>query len=170
MVNTKAITDQDPAAGRRRYVHSMARTFASASIGCVLVIVGAFAPPYGLWISLARHNLESLLPSILSFLPFCALACYGVKMVTRAKEQRQLLAYVPAVRDQLAVMPAESLLVRSAERPDPLPEEMLRACASDGHPPAHELVRAGEIGDLEVNAIPPQCFGPMESVVETQEA
>ena len=67
-------------------------------------------------------------------------------MVSRAIEQRRLLPYIPPVDEQVATMPAELVLVRGAERPDPLPEELLRASVIDSHAQAEALIRAGDIG------------------------
>jgi hypothetical protein len=52
------------------------------------------------------------------------------------------IAFVPPVHEQIAVLPAEVILLRGSEQPAPTPEELLRAARVGSETAKEELLRA----------------------------
>ncbi len=54
----------------------------------------------------------------------------------------RMIPYVPPVREQIAALPAEDILVRGCDQPTASVNELLRAARAGGTEPAEELLRA----------------------------
>lgn len=61
----------------------------------------------------------------------------------KAKFRGDRVAYVPPVREQIAVLPADEVLLRGSDHPAAAPEELLRAAQQVTETASEELLRAG---------------------------
>ncbi len=66
----------------------------------------------------------------------------GLMLWQAAAKKARSIPYVPPVREQIAALPAEQILVRGSEEPDVLPQDMLRAALLESEKPEEELLRS----------------------------
>lgn len=144
-------TDRVKDAGKRRreYVRKLAIALSVIALVCV---IGAFAVPAAMAATILAMM---LMPKSLSDgvrIPLAVLATIGIPtfvllrviLLYRSQvDKARGIAYVPPVAEQIAALPAESILVRGSEQPAAQPEELLRAAQSGAETEAGELLRAG---------------------------
>ena len=69
-------------------------------------------------------------------------SCMSLMAWRLSAKSAKSIPYVPPVREQIAALPAEAILVRGSDRPSATSEELLRAATSREANPAEELLRA----------------------------
>ena len=128
---------------RREYLRKKARTgiggTATAGISIGLGLVAAlliFAAVQN--IGFSRGNIV-----LFAFLAFAVLAVavyFGHVSVSSFKEARAI-PYIPPVREQIAALPADEVLLRGSDQPAASPVELLRAAHDGTETEAGELLR-----------------------------
>jgi len=95
-------------------------------------------------------SISSPLTAIISAIGMTAFCCplayfFGIRIMKKAGNDMAELRYVPPVRDQLAALPAEEILVRGSGQPAATPEELLRAARAGTADAREELLRANDL-------------------------
>jgi hypothetical protein len=73
-----------------------------------------------------------------------AIAFVSFRSWRRSKHEAETIAYVPPVREQIAALPAEEILVRGSDQPAATPDELLRPARERAETGAEELLRADQ--------------------------
>jgi hypothetical protein len=108
--------------------------FGLLTLGCfIATLAGVFVGP-----SL------TVFPCLIATALAGAITYLGAYMMIRANDRVIALPVVPAVREQIAALPAEEVLLRGAETPVATPDELLRAAREATASAPHELVRPVE--------------------------
>lgn len=135
---------KDAAKKRRDYLQTILRLQLSAGVALSFAVVSALLSAYSLFLVFllwSRGNPVGISYAFcLAIFLFIALGGWTVRQ--RNASHAKALPYVPPVREQLAALPAEAILVRGSDEPPTAPEEMLRAAHPGAAAPEQELLRS----------------------------
>jgi hypothetical protein len=98
---------------------------------------------YSIFFSSQGADLPWTLPAYLLAIP-AAFVLGGAFVARHCVKKATAIPYVPPVREQLAWLPADEVLLRGSDEPAATADELLRAAAHATETPAEELLRATE--------------------------
>jgi len=130
---------QDAAKNRQDYLLAIVGTYGMLCIGL------GFAVVFGILtlVCASMCGEGSIGISFVAMAITGALAFSGIHTIRTANKRAANITYVPPVREQIAVLPAEAILLRSSDQPGATPGELLRAVrAGETADEAGELLRA----------------------------
>lgn len=142
----------DPAARRRQYLAKKAGIAVLMVVAVLVGAIGALAFLYYLpYLNLGplRHlwvgGVSISVPTVLA-----VGVAFGAFVITTRRAAKDLSAksrsipYVPPIREQIAALPDEVILVRASDQPAAEPGELLRAARSTTATPDAELLQPVE--------------------------
>lgn len=138
----------DGARKRRKYLLARAAVGAMGCSGVGIVIgfgfltlVCALSIPFVL-VLLQLCGPAVLVLCIASTAVNGALTLLGIRAVREANQRAAEMSYIPPIREQIAALPDEGILLRGSDQPAAVPEELLRPADSGSHTADENLLRA----------------------------
>ena len=144
---------EDRARRRRQYLLEKTTASTLAVVGCCIAFVFAlvavfFAVPFLflLFLSINMGGVDLMFAAVYVFglLALAGIAVLGGRLYSSSEQKARFMPYVPPVDEQIAALPAESILLRGSAVPTASPEELLRAARPGTVGASEELLRAGE--------------------------
>jgi hypothetical protein len=137
---------QDRARERWKYLFVRAGTSTLWCYGLLLTIASAILTMVIIgWLLLSSPWTDPLTIGVGVFgaITTATISFIGVCNLREAKHISRHTIYVPPVREQLAALPAEEVLVRGSDQPRATSTELLRAITEISQTPSEELLRSG---------------------------
>lgn len=141
---------QDPVAKRRTYLLAKAETGSMSCIGLCLTLgfgLLAIAAIFGAVAALFAIPLIGPGPALIGLMVSAVtgyLAYIGYQAMRTAARRSDEIVYVPPVREQVAALPADEVLLRGADQPASGPADLLRVAYTVNATGSDELVRPVE--------------------------
>ena len=139
MNQTNTERGKDAAGNRREYVWKMTKAIAVGVVGSAIVITFVI-----LAIGIATGSQHISDVNALRMVGFIVAGLIGGWLCVVSENRRLAIPHVPPVREQIAALSADQILVRSSDEPSATPEELLRAAHTGLVEQAEELLRAEE--------------------------
>ena len=146
MKQAQRVPMEDGAEKRRKYLQTIV---GARTLGCIgwTLIVGFVLPTMllaaGAVVSIiVGHDIGlSIFCLVLTLFPG-AMVYLGVQGIRNANKMADDNLYVPPIREQIADLRADEILLRGSDQPAALPVELLRAAREGAETEAEELLRA----------------------------
>ena len=72
-------------------------------------------------------DFDAFVTSILSLVLYSVLMFFEIRLFAQAHRKAQAITYVPPIREQIATLPADAVLLRGSDEPVTPPYELLRS-------------------------------------------
>lgn len=149
---------KDPATKRREYLlgtttaHLFATVGAIAAVGFGILTVIAVIPLAYVFYLGSGVNTPFAVMNIAVVMLLGVLTALSVRLFKISDKKLDALNYVPPVREQVANLPADEVLLRGSNQPTATPEELLRSAQAGIETDAQELLRAEQVRSDEQQA------------------